>query len=565
MHSAGSDTGLPNVEWPLRFFRRLLQHGIDTVFISPGSRSTPLVLACQLLPSIKAHVVLDERSAAFLALGYAKATGKPAVLVCTSGTAGANYYPAVIEASMSGIPMLVCTADRPAELRGTGAPQTIDQRDLLGRYVRHFVDIPPPDGRNKIEALASEAVDSALSKQGPVHLNFQFRKPLEPKQLPTADTEALPGHFEPFEQKATPPSNEILAAIRCSKRPLVIAGPFPLGASGFQLPEWLRKAPLLAESVSQVAAGHASWPNLIWGFDSLLRNQDLRNELAPDLIIRLNNQPVSKGLELFFDQYRNVVQIAIQQGPHQHDANGSVDHFLTAIPAEASFEQAETKWLDRWTWLSKNFLEKRANLMGASDTVFSDGHVFSTAARLLAQERLISVSNSFPVRDMDQFAAPLPMGSQVLCNRGANGIDGVLSTAIGSALATEKDHLLLIGDLAFLHDTNALLSAHLISETQSFIVVVVNNGGGNIFNMLPVAQHEHVFNDYFITPQHARIGTLVNTYELGYQKVSDTASFEQAVEHAVSAGGFQVIECLTDSKASMKLRKDLWHYDWSVS
>ena len=131
MHSAGSDTGLPNVEWPLRFFRRLLQHGIDTVFISPGSRSTPLVLACQLLPSIKAHVVLDERSAAFLALGYAKATGKPAVLVCTSGTAGANYYPAVIEASMSGIPMLVCTADRPAELRGTGAPQTIDQRDLL--------------------------------------------------------------------------------------------------------------------------------------------------------------------------------------------------------------------------------------------------------------------------------------------------------------------------------------------------------------------------------------------------------------------------------------------------
>lgn len=561
----------------------LFNYGVRHIVISPGSRSAPLTLAAAYHPGFRKHVLIDERSAAFFALGMGKSTGVPAVLICTSGTAVANYFPAVIEAAKSSTPLILLTADRPPRDRISGAPQTINQIKIFGDYPLFFQDAPEPYPSNEnsdIFGLIAEKIwQISTTVLGPVHVNLPFDKPLEPDAAfvesflnsmglnpedsgkirnPTGGQRdnpdgnaALTNQPVLFKHGIKSPLDTLLN----SRHPLVILGP---SNHTYDFPE--DAIIKLAEAGFPVirCAGAPAAGYEITGYDSFLRHIRNLPHMKPDLIIRTGLHPASRGIELFFEACSDVDHIHFSGVNDFNDAFRTVSRKvpLGELTAVSGMVRAkDPAWLKLWLDQQNRFLEYRDVLL-SNTAVLTDGHVFNSLTRLMPDNWLTVLSNSFPIRDYDLFKAQKSSHSTI-ANRGASGIDGIISTAAGASLASEQDAVLFIGDIAALHDSNALTLNNQF-DRQTLIVVIINNGGGNIFRMLPIAGHQKIFKHYFETPQNVNFQSIAHAYGVKYRKVTSAEDLPGAWNELSKMTGLHIMECVTDADESMVVRIKLW-------
>ncbi|HEX2717857.1 MAG TPA: 2-succinyl-5-enolpyruvyl-6-hydroxy-3-cyclohexene-1-carboxylic-acid synthase [Gemmatimonadaceae bacterium] len=570
------------------FVEELVRAGVRHVCVAPGSRSTPLALTIAAHGALRTWVHVDERSAAFFALGMARATGAPVALLCTSGTAGANFFPAVVEARYARIPLLVFTADRPPELREVGAAQTIDQARLYGAHAKWFVDVALPEATAELlryaRVTACRAVaTAAATPAGPVHLNFPFREPLVPTPIaaPTgasaADALAWRGRpggapwvavrdAAPVADAAT--VRQLAAALGDARRPLVVCGPQfdaglaqPLGALATAL-----GAPLLADPLSQLRRGPHDRSAVVGRYDAVLRDESVADALAPDLVLRLGAVPTSKALLQFLQRHGGARQIVVDAAGWPDptlllselvhaDPRRLCEALLGALPPRS----AEPGWLDEWRRIDRAadgalrcHLERTAEMF--------EGRTAAEVAALAPAGSTLFVSSSMPVRDLDAFAAGGDRPLRVLANRGANGIDGVISTALGVAAASRDSGggpvLLLIGDLALVHDMNGLLAARLFGLDAT--VVVVNNDGGGIFSFLPQAAHPEHFERLFGTPHGLGFAPLAELHGARYTLADDWETFRTAVGAGARDGGLHLVEVRSDRARNVTLHREAW-------
>jgi 2-succinyl-5-enolpyruvyl-6-hydroxy-3-cyclohexene-1-carboxylate synthase len=551
--------------WSTQFVRRLYELGLEHVVISPGSRSTPLTLAFAAHAGIKKHIHVDERSAAFTALGIAKSSRKPAALVCTSGTAVSNYMPAVIEAAQSNVPMLVLSADRPNMLIGVGASQTIDQTRLFGNYTRYFFNtgLPSEDERqlSRLRKAAEQAFFKSLESEGVAHVNFPFKKPLEPtKRYFNTIQKENNEHIDMFINE--PPHEEAhhldlndhtWSNIIAAERPVIIVGPRVTGADNrsiLRLAETL-KAPILAEAGSQVPLNE----HLIQHYDGFLRSLSVRDDLKPDLILRFGKQPISKSVFTYLRNHLDVQQICFTDFGDLADETLTASqfiHFNGEIQIPEVSGSAPKKWLKSWKGKEQAFVKERDRILKAANSL-TDGFIFDEASSIIPDSAFVMLSNSFPVRDFELIADYHPRS---YVNRGAAGIDGIISTSIGLSIAENTPGVAFIGDIAFIHDANGLRLADRVKKPLIFILL--NNGGGTIFRMLPINNISEVYESYFETPQHVSFTHLCKAHGVSHNLVTAKEQFRPIFEKALTRDKVQVIECITNPNSSMKERTRLW-------
>jgi 2-succinyl-5-enolpyruvyl-6-hydroxy-3-cyclohexene-1-carboxylate synthase len=567
------ETPRANRLWANLVVEELVRCGVDFFCVAPGSRSTPLVAA--LAANDRAHslVHFDERGTAFAALGYARATGRPAAWITTSGTAVANGLPAVVEASTDGVPMILLTADRPPELRQTGANQTIDQPDIFGDYVRWRFDLPAPD-LTIDPAMVLTTVDQAAyrarrSPHGPVHLNLMFREPFLPEG---DDMLAGPSPWaegdEPYTRyAATKPAvdeTEIQAlwqTLRRAKRGLVVAGRL---ASRKQGEAVLRLAdalgwPLLPDVGSQVRLG-ADSENLVPYYDALLAGESFAAAHAPEAVVHVGGRALSKRLEQFLGRSGPDPYVVARENPFRLDPAHRVTHsieadvvdFCAAMVRVARVDppDEDDSWMAGWRGASERV---GRSLDGISTTALNEPFVARCVSRNVPYDHGLVVASSMPVRDLDTYAANGGAPVPVAANRGASGIDGTVATAAGFARGLGRPVTLLIGDLALLHDLNSLA----MLRDVPVAVVVLNNDGGGIFSFLPVAKRKEFFEPYFGTPQGVGFGPAARMFGLQYERPGTTEEFVEIYRKACARGSSTLIEVRTDREENVRLHGEL--------
>jgi 2-succinyl-5-enolpyruvyl-6-hydroxy-3-cyclohexene-1-carboxylate synthase len=573
-----TDLAQTSLEYAAAFVEEMRRSGVRHVCVSPGSRSTPLALAIANNAGLKTWIHIDERCSAFFALGIARASNEPVAIVCTSGTAAANFFPAVVEARSAGVPLLVLTADRPPELRDVGAAQTIDQNRLYGAHSKWFVEVALPDANPEmtryVRALASRAVAVATeSPAGPVHLNFPFREPLVPSTDVSAPSVETRAHGAPWvrvtrgERSIDSSSVRVLAErLARASKPIIVCGPQrdrSLGDSVTRLAEKIG-APVLADPLSQVRWGAHARDTIIDRYDAVLRHERTAKALAPDLIIRIGGTPTSKALIQFIEKNlsASLVVIAESQWPDpshlaeemvRANARTACDQLADAVKNIAS----EETWISKWKEadrIARSALEQHA----CSVAEPFEGAALADVAAVLPDGAALFVSSSMPVRDLDAFAAGDSRSIHVMANRGANGIDGVVSSALGAAAAAGAGSplVLVIGDLALYHDMNGLLAAKLHSLDAT--IVVLNNDGGGIFSFLPQAQHPSHFEMLFGTPHGLDFEPVAELYGARYEHVDDSASLRRAVATGIARGGLNIVEMRTERARNVELHREAW-------
>jgi 2-succinyl-5-enolpyruvyl-6-hydroxy-3-cyclohexene-1-carboxylate synthase len=552
------------------------RNGVTHAVVCPGSRSTPLVVALAARTDIELHVRLDERSAGFTALGIGKADGRPALVLTTSGTAAVELHPAVVEADLAGVAMIVCTADRPPELRDVGAPQTVDQTHLFGRAVRWFADpgVPALVARSSWRSLASRAVGESTwgpSGPGPVHLNLPFREPLLGDAA--AGGGVVPGRSggEPWHRVATgatpSPPGAVASLVERgvlspSRRGVIVAGADSGEAGAVAALAEALGWPELADPRSGLRDLH---PNVIGTADLLLRSPRFAREHRPEVVLQLGDRWASKVVtgQLSAAVGAGAAAVVVDPRARWNDPGREVGTFVRADPSSFCEEVARVigatgtgveatahdGWLASWRGSEARARVAVGSMMGGGEGAPPGGPIDepTLAHRLwtrLPGDATLVVSSSMPVRDVEAFGLPRRRPPRVLANRGANGIDGVVSTALGVALATGGPTVALVGDLAFLHDVSALVRTHDLGA--HCVVVVVDNAGGGIFSFLPPAGSlDHPsFERLFGTPQSADpaevaagFGWPVDT--LGAH--STPAEFDATLDERLRARGMSVI------------------------
>lgn len=564
-----------NLAWADLLITELLRWGIDYACISPGSRSTPLTVAAAQQPNLRKRVCLDERGAAFLALGFARATGRPALLICTSGTALAHYLPALIEAAQDQVPLLVLSADRPPELLQAGANQAIQQPNLYGSYLRWQFNLPCPDPQISPEMLLTtvdQAVARALGPEaGPVHLNCPFREPLAPSPaaIPPAYLESLQHWF----QHTNPYTRIEVSGARLTSTQLqtwlehlnpVSQGVLLIGR--LQSAEQQRACLELAQALgwpvcADVLSGLSGDPRLenrILHFDPLLQQPAFQTLFRPQTVLHLGGEMTSIRLQKHLKHYRPQL-LRVQCSSERLDSLHQVSLRLQiALPAFCSALSTQVQpAIDReWVQeLCQQGQRAEAALVESLDTPESLSE--PALARLLGQQLspagILFVGNSMPIRDLDMFAMQVP--AQIYGNRGASGIDGNLATALGIAEGKQQAVTLLLGDLALLHDLNSL--ALLRPDAQPLTVIVINNDGGGIFSFLPIAQYETVFEPYFGTPHGLHFAAAASLFGLEYRQPQNRSEFLEALAWAHSQQRSLLIEIRTERGANYALHQAL--------
>ena len=569
------NTANRNTIWSGIFAAELRKLGLDSVCIAPGSRSTPLAIAFAE-SGLHIYTHSDERSAAYFALGLARASRKPVALVCTSGTAAANFFPAIVEANYSETPLLVLTADRPAELRESGANQTIDQLKLYGDHVRWFVDVPAPEANfskhlfRYLQTLAARAWETSQSPlPGPVHLNFPFRKPLEPIDVPNDRPAgggaplgyargicATPLTFSRPQLSPTEEQTNFLAKkISSSPRGLIVCGPrCPAGNFPARLTElatWIGY-PILADALSGLRFGAHVNEFILGGYDTFLPTP-----LRPHLILRFGDLPTSNTLSDYLDSLDGIPQIHISEIKRWRDDRFRVTHSMWCDPLllcesllSRSDWQSDLHWLPAWTRLENAVWDEVRAMRAEPD--FEGGILPDVLSQLPAGSGLY-VANSLPVRHLDQFAQPDQKPVQVFANRGASGIDGTLSSALGAA-AHLPGLVFVTGDTSFYHDMNGLL-AFLRCNIRATIVII-NNDGGGIFHHLPISKFEPPFTDLFVAPHGLTFEHAAKLYGIDYARV-ERLSLAPALNAALASAKPTILEIPSNAAKFEQLRKEL--------
>lgn len=553
-----------NALWCSMLVETLYLRGVRHAIIAPGSRSAPLAFAFARHSKIESIPVLDERSAGFFALGLARQHHRPVVLVCTSGTAAANFFPAVIEAAESGAPLIVLTADRPPELRACGAGQAIDQQKIYGGYVRFYHECAVPEANVELlrylRQMVSQACDHARAG-GPVHLNCPFRDPLPPIEDGTAAVLADQIGESFFTHLAGPPP---LAVERASFRPgtgrgIIIAGPAQpkhaaTYASRISVLAMKLGWPVLCDALSPLRHHLTQGVTRVVCYDAILRNEELAATLRPEFVLALEGWPTSKVLRAWLAK-AGAETLLVTPAASGRDALHGRTRQLALSPEYLDLEEAsstDSGYVAAW---QKAETEARAafekRFVALQELV--EPKATWLMARHLPPGTPVFVASSMPVRDAEYFWPATKQKHRLYFNRGANGIDGTLSTALGVAHGGAST-VLLTGDLALLHDSNGFLLKP--QFRGSLTIVLINNRGGGIFEHLPVAQFDEAFEKFFATPQEADFAKLCAAHKIEHVPVKDWEDFTKLIA-TLPESGLRVLELKTDRKRDAGIRKGL--------
>ncbi len=582
----------PNILLSQLFVNNLASAGLESVVISPGSRSTPLTLAFEAHPGIETFLHIDERGAGFYALGMSLASDKPVALVCTSGTAVANYLPAIVEAHMSQVPLLILTGDRPHELRHSGANQTIDQVKIFGDQVLWSVDMPIPQADapevalRHVQTTAVRAYTTANGlRKGPVHVNFPFRKPLEPVigEPYSVISDPFTIHDSQFtinysHGKLSPTDEQmewLTAVLTQHPRGLIICGPrcpggeFPAAVTALAQQTGY---PLLADPLSGVRFFNRRERGdfeeeqqsvksvdsfIISGYETFM--QQTLDWPEPQVIVRFGQVPTSKWLNAYLDNINPTIRLHIRENGIWADDSQRTTHFwqlnetavCQTLLTRLQNHQPEPAWqqtiqaTEQATWET---LETQLRQH------WFDGAAIATLLEKLPEEANLLIGNSLPVRHLDQYGRSRSKTLHIFGNRGASGIDGNIATGLGVAAATGRPTFIVVGDVTALHDLNSLLLAR---QTPNATLIVINNNGGGIFRRLPISQHEPPFTERFLTPHGRSFAYAAAMFEIDYLRTENREQFERAVDTAVAHPAPRLIELLTDGETDEQIRRQI--------
>jgi 2-succinyl-5-enolpyruvyl-6-hydroxy-3-cyclohexene-1-carboxylate synthase len=557
------------------FVSELVQTGIRDVVVSPGSRSTPIAMVMAEHPDLRLHIHVDERSAAFFALGISKASKKPTVLLCTSGTAAANYFPAITEAKISRVPLVVLTADRPHELRDVGAPQTIDQIHLYGNHVKWFVEMAPPENSDEMIRYARTVCARAVatSKQapaGPVHLNFPLREPL----IPLLDNEQLfqlkernEGYVKIQQPTISLKNDEFelyAELLNSTSKGIIVCGQIDdqkFSNHVVALAEKL-KFPILADPLSQLRSGDHRGDMIIDTYGTFLRNDEAKKKLQPEMIIRFGAMPISKVVNLFLKENLATRQVVVDGGVGWRDPamlSTEMVYCDESIFCEELVKRVvpavDSHYSNQWKKLNRATKEILTVVNETED--LSEGKIFYQLEELLPEDATVFVGNSMPIRDLDSFFHFNQKRIHVMANRGANGIDGTISTALGAATIKQPFYL-IVGDLTFFHDLNGLIAAKL--QELNITILLINNNGGGIFSFLPQASHPNHFERLFGTPLDLDFSKAVEMYGGRFTSILNWESFSTTILQDRMSVGLRVIEIVTNREKNVKEHRNLWNF-----
>jgi 2-succinyl-5-enolpyruvyl-6-hydroxy-3-cyclohexene-1-carboxylate synthase len=565
------------------FVDELVRCGMRHACTSPGSRSAPLALTLAREQRLRCFSHVDERCSGFFALGLAKASGLPVAVTCTSGTAAAELLPAAVEAHEARVPLLLLTADRPPELRENGAGQAIDQLKLFGGAAKWFFEVgtheATPERLRWIRTLACRAYATALEgRPGVVHLNFPLREPLVTDEpLPDDDTARADGAAYlrrwseiPFSE-GDEQAELLLSAIGGGRRGVVVVGrdervlddEWSIGRAAAEFAEnvgW----PLLADPMSDGRRGSAA----IAHYDAMLRDAEFAERHRPDVVLRVGDLPVSKPLRRWLAGLSQITQVSLDPEAAWQDPDSVVSLSLTidtmtVLPSpKMKLLAADADWLAQWR--SADELASEAILGTLRGSGLSEPTVAAELGVLLPQAATLFVSSSMPVRDIETFWSAREDPPRVLCNRGANGIDGVVSSAFGAAAADDGPVVLLIGDVALAHDVGGLLAAKRLG--LKLTIVLLDNRGGGIFDFLPVAEStlareqtaDDIYTRHIATPTGLDFADAAKLYGLGHERVQDVPSFRLALERAMASETSQIVEVPSDRVENRDLHRRVW-------
>jgi 2-succinyl-5-enolpyruvyl-6-hydroxy-3-cyclohexene-1-carboxylate synthase len=547
--------------WAGALVDELARHGVEHVCIASGSRSAPLALAFAHDERFTVHSLLDERSAGFFALGIGRASGRPAAVVTTSGTAAANLLPAAVEASLGESHLLLLTADRPAYMRGLDANQTIDQIRLFGSYVRLFCDVPLPDASDAslrhLRALAARAISAACDlPRGPVHLNVQFEEPLEPTPIPGDVPESLleeggegtegRGGRAPYTRldRAHSPSDDLVERVADrlggARRGLIVCGPTTRRGLG---PAVLRLAaatgfPLLADPLSGARFERGATTYGIGMYDLFLDHTPVWESLAPELVVRIGAAPTSASTLRFLDACPESAHLVIDVGERWKDHLARADEYLSVDPAalcDALAERLEpdvdTDWVLLWREMERRTFAVAERAIGAE---FFEGAVASTVARCLPEGSTWFLGNSMPIRDVDAFASARDQRLRTVGHRGASGIDGNVSAALGASAVS--------------------VGPTLRQERLPIVFVVIQNDGGGIFHLLPIRDYDPTFTDRIVMPHGIDLARIARVYDIPHRVADSITGLEHAIDDGIEAGGPRIVEVPIGREHNWKIR-----------
>lgn len=555
----------------------LVRQGVTTFFVAPGSRSTPLTTAAARHPDSRVVLHVDERGTAFAALGWGRASGTPAAWITTSGTAVANGHPAVVEASVDGVPMVLLTADRPPELRDTGANQTIDQVKFFGEYVRWHGDVPPPT-EEVDPAYVLTTVDQAVhhaqrAPSGPVHVNCGFRKPLEPVEehmsvsIPDP-VQAWADRTTPYTTYPTPvlrPSDpdldSLVDAIDGIKRGLVVAGRLDSEDDANAVRRLARHLgwPLVPDLTSRLRLGPEDGAVRIAYADLVLTSDGFRQHQSPSAVLQVGGRFTSKRLRQYLRDSAPTVRAVIRADPSRVDPDHRATHhveshispFVERFTTRVQASGGSMPWRTSWSEGQKCAADVVAS--HADEGRCTEPTVATLLTRHLPSDHALVAASSMPVRDLNRHASTTGGKGPVFANRGASGIDGTVATAAGVAHARSTPVTLLIGDLALWHDLNSLA----LLRDLPVVVVVMNNDGGGIFHFLPIREYDEVFEPYFTTPQGRSFESAASTFDLVYHKISAGDDFQEVYEQACRTSRPTLIEVESDREANRQVHEQL--------
>jgi len=547
-----------NLLWAKTILQELAASGIKLFCLSPGARSSALALALASLKDAQKLIHFDERASAFYAQGFVKATGNPAALICTSGTAGANYLPAILEASNAELPLIIITADRPAELHFSGANQTIEQANLYGNFPVWSFDLPTPADLPKIDFVRSitcEAAHQALTKKGPVHLNVRFREPLVQDRLePFSAPEQPYKQYFSYQKALAPKALTVLSqAILESQKGLIALGELPSHVSSepiLEIASYLNWPVLL--DITSGARFSSTSANACCQHDLYLRNSTWRSENSPDCVLRFGGAFTSK----FLDQYlakstSNYFHISSSEKRFDTEAaitkkiSCEYDSVKSYILETEQLSSVGSKLLDVFLTqekISRNKIQQA--LQDENEKQWSA--LFTVFTEFSNTRRAFFIGNSLAIREAEAVVPIQNKNCQIGSNRGASGIDGLIASACGFAQGLAQPITLVIGDLSALHDLN---SFSLISKSlYPVIIVIINNNGGAIFSHLDNLSEQSDFEEYFLTPHGLNFEAAALLFGLPYERTTSTLDFKSIYQQTLSSNASKIIEVITDPK-----------------
>ncbi|HKM51521.1 MAG TPA: 2-succinyl-5-enolpyruvyl-6-hydroxy-3-cyclohexene-1-carboxylic-acid synthase [Candidatus Bathyarchaeia archaeon] len=566
------------------FVDELARSGVQHACISPGSRSTPLVMSLAQQSRIKTWIHLDERSAAYFALGIARASGKTVVVLTTSGTAAANLFPAVVEAHYSHAPVLILTADRPPEQWEWGANQTVDQTRMYGSHAKWSVNMPSPectpDLLRYVRAMACRAVSTTVQPPaGPVHINFPFREPLTPEHVPSDLPErGLPQSEDAWEGRKQEnaytqiqigrsslnkeQAAQIMAELQKLRKGIIICGP----QNDLTFPSQLTTLsnqlgfPILADPLSLMRCGTHDRTLIIDSYETFLSSEKLVTALEPEIILRFGATPTSKALLNYIKHHHRACQMVIQETDWP-DPLHLTTYMVQANPSQVVMDLTtsvlttpDKDWIERWLAVAATTRASITKQLAHIDEMF-EGKIFAELAGLFPSKGVLFAGNSMPVRYLDSFYPSTSQQIRFLANRGASGIDGVLSTALGASAILEAPTFLVVGDISFYHDMNGLLAAK--QYPLKATIIVANNNGGGIFSFLPQRKYPQTFEKYFATPHGLTFESAARLYSLAYSKITSWQEFRTSISKSLSSSRTTILEVPGDRERNVEFHRGI--------